>query len=55
MEINPRVVFERMFGGDRATPAERRARLERNTSILDAVDAERERAEAAARAARPRR
>jgi hypothetical protein len=37
MEINPRVVFERMFGGDRATPAERRARLERNTSILDAV------------------
>ena len=37
MEINPRVVFERMFGGDRATPAERRARLEKNTSILDAV------------------
>ncbi len=37
MEINPRVVFERMFGGDRATPEERRARLERNTSILDAV------------------
>jgi len=37
MEINPRVVFERMFGGDRATPDERRARLARNTSILDAV------------------
>ncbi len=37
MEINPRVVFERMFGGDRANPAERRARLERNKSILDAV------------------
>ena len=37
MEINPRVVFERMFGGDRATPAERRTRLEKNTSILDAV------------------
>jgi hypothetical protein len=37
MEINPRVVFERMFGGDRATPAERRARLEKNSSILDAV------------------
>src|SRR3954463_6702272 len=37
MEINPRVVFERMFGGDRATPEERRARLRRNTSILDAV------------------
>ena len=31
MEINPRVVFERMFGGDGATPAERRARLEQNT------------------------
>ena len=37
MEINPRIVFERMFGGDRATPEERRARLRRNTSILDAV------------------
>jgi hypothetical protein len=37
MELNPRVVFERMFGGDGATPAERRARLEQSTSILDAV------------------
>ena len=37
MEINPRVVFERMFGGDKANPAERRARLESNTSLLDAV------------------
>jgi len=37
MEINPRVVFERMFGGDAATAEERRARLERNHSILDAV------------------
>ena len=37
MEINPRVVFERMFGGDRATPEERKARLKKNTSILDAV------------------
>jgi hypothetical protein len=37
MEINPRVVFERLFGGDAATPEDRRARLERNTSILDAV------------------
>jgi hypothetical protein len=37
MEINPRAVFERMFGGDRASPAERRARLERNKSLLDAV------------------
>ena len=50
MEINPRVVFERMFGGDAATPQERRARLERNSSILDAVG------ESVARpAARPRR
>jgi hypothetical protein len=37
MEINPRVVFERLFGGDAATVDERRARLERNSSILDAV------------------
>ncbi len=37
MEINPRVVFERMFGGDGATPAARQARLAQNTSILDAV------------------
>ena len=37
MEINPRVVFDRMFGGDAATPEERRARVERNNSILDAV------------------
>src|SRR5881409_3536641 len=37
MEINPRVVFERMFGGDAASPQERRARLDRNNSILDAV------------------
>ncbi|PWT83836.1 MAG: hypothetical protein C5B57_06140 [Blastocatellia bacterium] len=37
MEINPRVVFERLFGGDAATPEDRLERLERNTSILDAV------------------
>ena len=37
MEINPRVVFERMFGGDGATPAARQAPLAQNTSILDAV------------------
>jgi hypothetical protein len=37
MEINPRVVFERLFGGDAATPEARQARLEQNTSILDAV------------------
>jgi hypothetical protein len=37
MEINPRVLFERMFGGDAATPEARRARLEQSTSILDAI------------------
>ena len=40
MEINPRVVFERMFGGDAATPEARRARLEQSSSILDAVAAD---------------
>jgi hypothetical protein len=40
MELNPRVVFERMFGGDGTTPAARRARLEQSTSILDAVAAD---------------
>jgi hypothetical protein len=37
MEINPRVVFERMFGGDAATPQARHARLEQSRSVLDAV------------------
>jgi Protein of unknown function (DUF1552) len=37
MEINPRVVFERMFGGDSASAEERLAHLEQNNSILDAV------------------
>jgi hypothetical protein len=37
MEIDPRVSFERMFGGDGATAEARLERLERNTSILDAV------------------
>jgi hypothetical protein len=40
MELNPRVVFERMFGGEAATPEGRRARLEQSTSILDAVVAD---------------
>jgi hypothetical protein len=40
MEINPRVVFERMFGGDGASPEARRTRLEQSTSILDAVVAD---------------
>jgi len=39
MELNPRVVFERMFGGDASTPEERVARLQANTSILDGVTA----------------
>src|SRR5437762_3041086 len=36
MEINPRKVFERMFGQG-GSPAERQARLEEDRSILDAV------------------
>jgi hypothetical protein len=36
MEINPRVVFERMFGRP-GTPAERRARMRADRSILDFV------------------
>src|SRR5262245_12539385 len=37
MELNPRIVFERMFGGDGKTREQRTARLQQNTSILDAV------------------
>jgi hypothetical protein len=40
MEINPRVIFERMFGGDGASAEARRVRLEQSTSILDAVAAD---------------
>jgi hypothetical protein len=36
MEINPRKVFERLFGGG-STPEERRARVEEDRSILDAI------------------
>jgi hypothetical protein len=36
MEINPQVVFERMFG-DGATPQERAARRSRQMSVLDSV------------------
>jgi hypothetical protein len=39
MELNPRVVFERLFGGDGATPEERAARLKDNLSLLDGVTA----------------
>src|SRR5438132_10415839 len=37
MELNPRIVFERMFGSDAATKEERSLQLNQNTSILDAV------------------
>jgi len=37
MELNPRIVFERMFGGDGKTREERAARMQQNSSILDAV------------------
>src|SRR5438034_6205867 len=37
MELNPRVVFERMFGGDGKTHEQRLARMEQNANILDAV------------------
>jgi hypothetical protein len=40
MEINPRVVFERMFGGDGTSAEARRTRLDQSTSILDAVAAD---------------
>ncbi len=39
MEINPRVVFDRMFG-DGATPEERLERIEQQRSILDAVNSQ---------------
>jgi hypothetical protein len=37
MELNPRVVFENMFGGDGKTREERLSRMQQNSSILDAV------------------
>jgi hypothetical protein len=40
MELNPRVVFERMFGGDGTSAEARRTRLDQSTSILDAVVAD---------------
>ena len=36
MQINPRVVFEQMFGGA-GTPEQRRVRMQENRSILDSV------------------
>jgi len=40
MENDPRAVFERMFGGDTTDPRRRRARLEKERSILDSVRTE---------------
>jgi hypothetical protein len=37
MELNPRVVFERLLGGDGATAEQRAARLRDNLSLLDGV------------------
>src|SRR5580693_4425132 len=37
MELNPRVLFERMFGGDGSTATQRVARLRDDLSILDGV------------------
>ena len=37
MELNPRVVFERLFGGDAATPEQRAARSKANLSLLDGI------------------
>ena len=37
MELNPQVVFERMFGSG-SSPAERAARRQRNQSILDSIN-----------------
>jgi hypothetical protein len=39
MEVSPRAVFERMFGGTVGTPAERAARLRNRRSVLDVVSA----------------
>jgi BMFP domain-containing protein YqiC len=39
MEINPRVVFERLFG-EPGTPAEQRVQRQRDRSILDVINAE---------------
>jgi Protein of unknown function (DUF1552) len=39
MELNPRVVFERLFGGDGATAEDRLSRLKDNISLLDGITA----------------
>jgi hypothetical protein len=40
MEINPRMVFERMFGGGSGTPEQKATRLRNRRSVLDAVSNE---------------
>src|SRR5204863_5151123 len=40
MEVSPRAVFERMFGGTLGNPQERAARLKNRRSVLDAVSGE---------------
>ncbi len=42
MELNPRVVFERLFGGT-GTPEQRIVQMRRNTSILDDIKGEAQR------------
>jgi hypothetical protein len=37
MELNPRLVFERMFSGGGGTPEQQAARMRRRQSVLDAV------------------
>ena len=54
MEINPRKVFERMFG-DGGSAAERLARIQEDRSILDAIRERGVDAAAAARRLGPRR
>jgi hypothetical protein len=39
MELNPRVLFERLFGGDGATAGDRLGRLKDNISLLDGITA----------------
>ncbi len=53
MEINPRVVFDRLFG-DGSSATERLARIQRERSILDAVTAEVHHLQSGLRAARSR-
>ena len=54
MEINPRVVFERMFGGDGTTP-ERAARGSSRARAFSTPSLERRAASAADRRPRPQR